>query len=253
MNRPDVSLDHDRWADAVAPYLLGALPEDEHAPFEAHLASCAICADEADRLRVAVEALPASPRQMAPPPELKGRIMSIVRSEAELLRAAGPEADRVAAPAPPRRGWAVLRPGWLAVRPGLALGAAAAVLAVGVGTGLVLDDGPGAPQRTVVAQVDPKVATTGGHAKLIVREGHSVLVADRLPKPGAGRVYQVWLKRDGEDPRPTNALFSVRADGSASVDVPGKLEDVDQVLVTSEPDGGSQAPTRQPIINAVLS
>ena len=55
--------DHDRWADSLGAWLLGALPEDEAEGFRAHLAACADCRADAESLRVAVDALPAS----APP------------------------------------------------------------------------------------------------------------------------------------------------------------------------------------------
>lgn len=38
------------------------------------------------------------------------------------------------------------------------------------------------------------------------------------------------------------------ADGSGEAVVPGDLKDVDQVLVTSEPEGGSAQPTREPLV-----
>ena len=75
-------------------------------------------------------------------------------------------------------------------------------------------------------------------------------MATKLKPPGEGRVYQVWIQHAGKAPEPTNALFSAGADGTASVDVPGSLEDVDAVMVTSEPDGGSQKPTTKPVIVA---
>jgi hypothetical protein len=67
-------------------------------------------------------------------------------------------------------------------------------------------------------------------------------------------VYQVWLQRKGSDTaEPTDALFTVRPGGEATVEVPGSIDDVAAVMVTSEPDGGSDAPTRDPIIVASLS
>jgi anti-sigma-K factor RskA len=205
---------------------LGALPAAEAADFEAQMARDADLRAEVERLRVAVDALPASPIQLAPPPELKDRIMSVVNAEAELLRAAGPDADR---PQPARRRWS-----W---RGGLAVAAAAcAVLVVAVVIGV-----SGGSDQVVTASL--------GHARLIERgSGHSTLTATGLPSPGAGRVYQVWLQHKGGRPRPTNALFGARRDGIASVDVPGSLKNVDAVLVTSEPEGGSDAPTRPPVI-----
>ena len=234
--------DHAAWADASAAYLLGALDASEREGYEAHLSTCAVCREEVARLRVAADALPASPRQIAPPPELKDRIMSIVNAEAELLHAAGPEADRTTV-APPRRRFA-----WWPPRPAMAMAMTLLVLVAGVGAGVVASGGlDGEATRTVVADVTVPDAS----AKLIVRDGdHSTLVTKGLPDPSQGRVYQVWIKHPGKDPEPTEALFDVRKDGSASVDVPGSLEGVEAVMVTSEPDGGSQVPTRAPVVIA---
>lgn len=233
----------DRWADAVGAYLLGAMPADERADFEAHLGTCKSCQDEVAFLQVAADALPASPVQYEPPPELKGRIMAVVHAEASLLQAAGARADEPEGePAPRRRRLAVLRPGWWSLRPGLALATALVVLVVGGAAGALLTGGP--TSRTVLAQTAP----AGAEARLIVRDDHSTLVAEGLPAAGRDRVYQVWLKQEGRPPEPTNALFDVRTDGSASVDVPGDLADVAAVLVTSEPEGGSLSPTRDPLI-----
>lgn len=245
-----MSVGHDaRWEDAAAAYLLHALPEDEVAGFEAHLRTCAGCRDEVDRLRVAAEALPSSPVQYEPPPELKLRIMSIVNAEAELLQAAGDRADEPKAVAPPRerRRFGFGGGSW-SLRPGLAIAGVAAVLALGVLGGVLGSSAlRGDESRTVAAQVAPP----GSQVRLVVREdGDSTLVADRMPSPGRGRVWQVWkLKRGETAPEPTNALFDVRSDGSASVVVPGSLDDVQQVLVSSEPAGGSQAPTTDPVLS----
>jgi anti-sigma-K factor RskA len=98
----------------------------------------------------------------------------------------------------------------------------------------------------VVAQLAPK----GAKAQLVVRDGESTLQTRGMPSPGRGRVYQVWLKRHGQAaPQPTDALFGVSHDGSGSTAVSGDLADVDAVLVTSEPAGGSRAPTRQPVLS----
>jgi anti-sigma-K factor RskA len=238
---------HETWADSVGAYMLGALPDAEREGFEDHLATCAICREDVERLRLAAEALPASPPTVAPPPELRDRIMAVVRSEAELLQAAGGRAD---ASEPPRRRIRLGRR-LPSIRPAFALAAVAGALAVGVAGGLSLsggDVGPGT--RTLAAQTADRAVS----ARLVVRDGHGTLVAQRLPAPGEGRVYQVWLKRPGRAaPEPTNALFGVRRDGSASVDVPGSLAGVEAVMVTSEPDGGSESPTRRPLIVARLA
>jgi anti-sigma-K factor RskA len=234
---------HDAWADSVGAYLLGALPPDELDAFEAHLRDCPQCRSDVEELRVAADALPVSVAPVAPPPALKDRIMAVVESEAELLAAAGRRAD-VPEPSPkpprrPRRGFG----GWL-LRPGVALACAAVLLVGGGVAGIVLSGGDDA--RTVVASAtDPRA-----EVKLEIHDDGATLVARDMPPPPQGRIYQVWLKRPGSDPEPTSVLWSTRADGSAEVAVPGSLEGVEAVLVTDEPEGGSDVPSKAPVITA---
>jgi anti-sigma factor RsiW len=141
-------------------WVLGALPDDERERFAAHLAGCEICSQEIVELQMVADTLPLAAPQMAPPPELKERIMAAVRAEAAVLAAAGPEADvapipagepataePVQAPAErPRREQPERRrreSGWwrrplLNLRPLPAAAAAAVLIAVGVGAGAVL-------------------------------------------------------------------------------------------------------------------
>ena len=74
--------------DDAGSYVLHALPDDEYERFEAHLATCEECRREVAELQVAADTLPLAAVQVSPPPELRDRIMTIVRSEAELLGAA---------------------------------------------------------------------------------------------------------------------------------------------------------------------
>src|SRR5262249_11953636 len=90
---------HEHWEDATGAYVLGALPDDERAVFEAHLETGALCRAEADELRVAAQALPLSGPPVLPPPALKARIMAEVEREAALLGNAREAAPRKA----PRR------------------------------------------------------------------------------------------------------------------------------------------------------
>jgi anti-sigma-K factor RskA len=224
---------HDRWDDAVGSYLLEAMHADERDAFEAHLAGCARCRAEVDELRPAAEAVPASAPQIAPPPALKSRIMAEVEREAELLRAAGPAADRPPAPRR-RRDWRFVLPRAMAV---------AGVLLVGLFAGLALEGGTETWQGTVDRAQAPDAT-----AELRERDGTAELVLEDMPAPPEGRVYQVWVLPEGADaPRPTQALFTPRRDGSAAAAVP-TVDGVQAVLVTDEPAGGSPAPTREPVL-----
>ena len=245
----------------VGAWVLGALPARESERFAAHLPGCAVCRREVAELQMVADTLPLVAEQVTPPPELKDRIMTAVRAEADVLEAAGPEADAVATPAaayeparPARPAAARERPWWrrplLALRPVPAAFAAAVLIALGVAGGVLVsggDDGPSA--RTVQASValptDP-----AARAALTVEGERATLSVRDFPSPPNGRVYQVWRLRRGQTaPEPTDALFDVRS-GRATVEVPGGVEGVDKVLVTDEPKGGSAAPTRDPVVIA---
>jgi len=231
-------------SDAAA-WLLHALGDDEAEAFAGHLASgCSACRAEVDELRMVVDVLPGGVAQVAPPPALKGRLMSVVRAEAELLQAAGPEADRPArrAAGRERRGWRGLLP-----RPALAAALACAVLGLGVAGGLLVDGNP--DRRVLSATVEGP-----GTARFVVMDGaEGVLELDGVPQAPGGGVYQVWLKRPGRDPEPSRTVFDVRPGGEASVRIAEPLDGVEAVLVTAEPSAGSPAPTSAPIITSNLS
>ncbi len=200
-----------------------------------------MCRHDVEELEIAAEALPLSVPSVTPPAALKDRIMAVVDSEAELLAAATDEPRR--APARPRRRFLSV---W-SLRPAVALACAAVLLVAGGVIGALL--GGGDETRTVVASTTAQ----GASAELEVGDDDSILVARNLPEPPPGRTYQVWLKRPGQDPEPTSVLWEPRTDGSAQVAVPGSLDDVEAVLVTDEPRGGSDVPTVEPVITARLT
>jgi hypothetical protein len=207
------------------------------------LADCPACIEEIASLHVAVAALPASVTPAQPPPALKGRVMAEVEREAALLAAAGAPADRPPPVRRARRTWP-----WRRLVAGVAVaGAAAATVAV------LVPGGGGGGGGTFPATLDRAQVAAGARGELRVRRETATLVVSGLRAPQAGRVYQVWVQRPGRRPAPTNALFVPRADGSASTAVPGTLEHGDAVMVTSEPRGGSEVPTRAPVLAARLS
>jgi hypothetical protein len=199
--------------------------------------ACASCQEEVEELRIAADALPVSAPAMRPPPALKERIMREVEREAALLATAGPTADR--APRPRRR-WRFSLP-----MPALAALACGALL-VGLGVGALVFGGSSSQTVQFTALV------RGASAKLERGSDQSMIIATGMPAPPRGRVYQVWLKKDGTL-HPTNALFLPRGDGSASASVSGDLKGVDAVVVNTEPDGGSDTPTGAPVLTATLT
>lgn len=234
----------ERSADAGA-FVLQALEPAEADAYRGHLEACPDCRAAVAELGVVADALPMAAPQLAAPPDLKGRIMAVVEAEAELLNAAGPELDT---PRTVDRRWGVRR--WFR-RPMAVAAVACSMLAAGIVAGVVLEgaeDG-GDRVRTVAAQ-----APGGARVALHVHEnGHGELVMRDMPSAPVGRVYQVWTHREGHRPRPTHTLFTVPQDGRARVAIDVPVRGADQVLVTAEPAGGSEQPTRDPVVVAKLS
>lgn len=230
----------ERCPDAAA-YVLGALEEQELQGFREHLAACDVCTAEVAQLQAAADALAlAVPRRNAPE-SLRARIMATAHAEAELLKAAGHEADEpVSAPSPWRWRLAPALAGAAALAAGLLIGAFA------INTGSTV-------QRTQTQVIRAVVVEPGHNASAVLRKAgsHVELVVEGMPAPPRGRIYEVWLLRQGaQAPAPTDALFSVTTHGEGAVDVPGNVTGAVKVLVTDEPLGGSPKPTRNPVIIA---
>jgi len=234
-----MSNDHGRWEDFAGAYVLGAMAVGEREAFEEHLTTCAACRAEVEELMPAAEALPMASPLMVPPPELKDRIMAEVEREATLLGAAGAGADRPERVGRERRGL-----GWLS---GWRLApVAAALLIAGVLVGTALS---GPESRVVTADLE----VPGASAEIHVEGDSAMLVAENLPAPPEGRVYEVWLMPEGSDtPEPTDVLFEPRGDGSAMAAIP-HMEGMRQILVTDEPRGGGDEPSGELLLAAELS
>ncbi|MHB8233605.1 MAG: anti-sigma factor [Solirubrobacteraceae bacterium] len=241
MTPRESDFDCPRLTDAAA-YVLGSLEQDELDGYRQHLAACAQCRSEIAELQTVVDELPTTVSPAQASPELRERILAIVRAEAELLSAAGPEADR------PARAKRRRRP-----RNDFALGigaAAAAGLAELVAV-LIAVGSSGHAKLTVTPGEGLGTARTA-QVSLHQRDGRAELVVSHMPQPAVGRIYEVWLSRGPHDAKPTNALFSVTGTGSGSVDVPNGLHGIREVMVTSEPAGGSMRPTTEPLLRVAL-
>jgi anti-sigma-K factor RskA len=224
----------------AAAYVLSALEHEEAVRYREHLDGCGECKADLAVLQVAADSLPLSVSRVTAPPELRKRVMAQVRSEADLLKAAGAGADR---PEPARPRWRLRRPQLLITAGALGVG-----LLIG---SLVIDTGAQAPlTRVSTAQL----ASMPPGARAVLRQvgAHAELVVSGVSQPPRGKIYELWLARPGAAPQATSALFGVTRGGSASVNVPGSLAGVRQVMVTAEPLGGSAHPTSQPVIVATL-
>jgi len=239
MTDDDLTTGRPECGEDVAAYALGALDATEAVAFERHLESCAACRDELLAFRHVVHALPMSAPEHSASPELRRRVLRAVADE--------PRRTAAGAPAAHRRSRLQRR---LMPRPAAALAtvAAGAVLAVVVVAVVLLSSSSPPATRVNDAQV-----TGHGTAQLRVTGGHGELTLQRFSPPPAGEIYEVWLKRGTAPPSPTTALFSVTADGTGDVVVPGNLRGVSLVMVTPEPAGGTRVPTHPAVLSASLT
>jgi anti-sigma-K factor RskA len=208
--------------DAAA-YALGALAPGEAAAFARHLETCAVCRDELAAFELAVDALPLAAPRHAAPSALRRRVVRAVRAETQASRSP----------------WT-----WLVALPRPAVVATlVTIMALAFAGGIELG-ATGTHTRLIRASVGDAVLSVGG--------GQATLIVKRLPAPGAGRIYELWLQRGSGAPAPST-LFSVTSRGTADIGVPGDLRGLSRVLVTDEPARGSRSPTGRSLIVAALS
>jgi anti-sigma-K factor RskA len=221
--------DHNRWSEDLAAYVLGALEHDEAADFERHLEGCEHCREEMTWLEPAVQTLPEAVERQEPPRALRAALMAEVRDDAR-------EAE--ARPAPARRRRWLLKPVM-----GFAVVAllVAGVLGYEVGNG-GSDGGGGA--STLERQV-------GSLSVKMVQEGDSGTLqlsgVDQLPPD---KVLEAWVEREGQV-ESVPALFVPNRDGQAETRI-DDMNGVAVVMVTEEPQGGSEAPTGEPIMTMAV-
>ncbi|HSP60022.1 MAG TPA: anti-sigma factor [Ornithinimicrobium sp.] len=265
MNEREVDEIH----DLAAAYAVDAVDEDERARFEAHLPTCPGCTVVVQELREAAADLSAG-LEVAPPPDLRRRVLDAVAAEATgdvPTRAAAGGAPVVAADPvgttgdvvpmrpsrrPPRRAaGAPARPTrwWVA--------AAAALVVVAGGWGVTQVVGAD-PAERIVAASDAReysASTEVGVVGVVSSADRDAAVL-RLPAdvdpPPEGSVYQAWFV--GSDGSARSAgLLTAELLGEGDVILEGTPEGAAAVGLTVEPAGGSDQPTTEPFAVVPLS
>lgn len=235
-------------------YAVDALDPEERARFEEHLAACSTCQAEVASLQEAagvVGGLAAT----TPPPALRDRVLADIAAVRPLPPEAGTHdttddsTDSTAGPVVDldarrsRRRWA---------RP---LAAAAAVLALAGGGAAVWQqvDHSSSPDLAAVDKVilardaqHVSVDLPGGASATVYTsraEGRAALVTRRMSPAPDGRVYELWLQKDGRMV-PAGIMHGA---GNQAVLLDGDLAGATAVGITVEPSGGSTEPTTEPI------
>jgi anti-sigma-K factor RskA len=229
-------------------YALDALPEEDRAQFEGHLARCEACLQEVRGLREASAQLGVA---VAAPAPARLRTQTLTRiAEVRQLPPAVPEVADLAAERArrPRR------------RPLLAYGLAAACLIVALFSSFLavrwqqdLSNERAAAQAVaaVLSAPDARTVTApvqDGSATVVVSKSRESMVfaSSGLRQLPRSRTYELWwMSPAGARPA---GLVRPNAAGRTDPLVAHDLGDARQVGVTVEPDGGSPQPTSNPFL-----
>ena len=238
--------------DTLGAYVLGACPPGEAAVVASHLSECDACARAAGALRRGSAALLSDVPPVSPSPRVKVQVMAQVRADASLFDAARDRAASQPASPPPGRDW--LRSLGRRFRAPLPVAALACTLLLVLAGGALLSSElrSGAGDTSVLAAQVDRERAPGASGTLELSGEKAELEVRGLPAPGPGRAYQVWVRDDLATPRPANATLWADGDGVSRASVGAELSGARQLLVTSEPAGGSALPTRPPVLRVDL-
>ncbi len=230
--------------DLLPAYALGSLDAEEASRVEQHLLSCLICRSEANAFQVVTEQLSFAAPVVAPPPDLKDRLMQRVRT--------AQPGQRLPAQASKRPWLARLLPVWGVAS--LCVMIALAGLNLFLWQRLERSELFMSPEgMRAVPLNSPDVVSRATGFVLISEDGdNGALVVDGLPHLDESQQYQVWLVRDGQ--RTSGAIFSTdeRSYGGTRIRVPGSLLEYSAVSITVEPSGGSPQPTGAVVLGGPL-
>jgi anti-sigma-K factor RskA len=219
-------------------YVLGALEPDEVAEVESHLAGCRRHDQELVELRATVFAIDRYREELAPTPSLAlaGRLGEITP---EVVPATASPAGPATEPASRRGGG--LTAGWRGVA------ALAAVLLV-FGAGWLAASMLGGAGDTVYAVVLQGDAGSTMEVSGATGEATVMVVMDGIERLPDGSSYQVWaIREQGWVPIGT---CNTNAEGWWHGEFDFQIREGEEVALTVEPAGGSDAPSGEPILRS---
>jgi hypothetical protein len=243
--------------ELIAPYAVGALDEADAAVVHEHLRECGFCTNLAREASEVAHYLPyAAPYKAAPPGSLH-RLLAAIRRDAR--PAVGPLPSSLPTGEGTWRRWT----GWLR-RPVFAPVAAGAalVLAMAGWNFSLMGELKGerrqmtalqtrlAQQTHLLVMVTSSSAVTrplqgtplapSAEIRLIMdgQTNSAMLMAMRLPPLPSGRVYQVWLGRQGARMPAGRLLVDDDGNGECILQLDSSVHSYDSAWITLEPEGG---------------
>jgi anti-sigma-K factor RskA len=265
---------HDMIGAMLDEYALGQLSRDERRDVETHIRECDVCAADFRQLTVVMEGLAHSIDPVTPPPALKQRVLASVALQPQEPPRRAADSNLVTMRRARVTGVKIRRgvhPGWLAAAAAVILGLGVALYSYDATRRLLIDDVQEAQAAVVdlqrridlyAEQADLAVSIlTARDMQPVAMSGKEnatastaraywsptrglLIVADDLPLPPPGRVYQVWVIGGGT---PFSAgLLGDQGAGRGMLIAPppnGVAPGTITVAVTDEPPGGLPAPS----------
>lgn len=235
--------EHEEMKSLIAAYVLDAVPADEVAAVRSHLLTCEECMAEADSYSSVTTRLPLTVEPEELPAGFADRVMAQVREERPAVAEAAPAAKR--------RWWNMA-----------SLVASAAMLLIVAVLGVSLIDARNDVRREreinewLLSSEGLRMRGAGVKAAVVPDDDGAVFVAQGLTDLRRDRVYQLWLMQGACDPEETGPCTVESAgtfrpeNGRVVLDVTQSLEGYSRAAVTVEPEGGSEGPTTDPIIDS---
>ena len=254
---------HEAIHPLLTDYMLGEADAVQRREIEEHAATCATCAEELRELQRAFDGIGLAEPPVLPPPALRARVLESMVGDSR------PIAAPARAPRTPR----TFGIGWLAAAAALAL-TFASLLGLAVMRNAQLErtlrradatyDEVLRLLETNETQADLAVSiltaadmrrielSTGDAARAALGRAYFsptqglLVVADNLPQPPSGRVYQVWLIGSRSSGPVSAGLLELPRSNRGMLIVPapsGVAGETVTVAITDEPPGGLPAPT----------
>jgi anti-sigma-K factor RskA len=262
--------EHEQFADDLALYALDTLRGEDRTRLDAHLATCAACRLELERLRGDTALLALTSGGPRPPQRARQRLLDAVAREARVADALSRTAGKTDRPSRASLGSPLLW-GWLgwAVTVTAVIAVALSVQRANMALRMQLADMSSQAaknareleelRRIAAPIIDPEaqrvtlVSTNTlpqpqGKAFYLRNRSSLVFLANNMPALPAGKAYELWLIPVSGAPIPAG-VFKPDTHGSASVVnpvLPAAVE-AKAFAITVENDAGATAPT-MPIV-----
>ncbi|MEX2587902.1 MAG: anti-sigma factor [Actinomycetota bacterium] len=243
-----MTMTHDELRELVPIMALGALPVEEEQQVGAHVKFCAECSRLLDEYQSIADVMAMAVRPLAPPADLKDRIMAQARKTAPVDMQPAPSVLQ-----PTRRRSSFVR--WA----GVTAAAAVTLMVIGLGAQQLVEQNQKVQQQeallaaqrealdllssgeTSVLTMNPteEAGTVTGQVFVSRESGRAAVLMNGLNEPDGDSIYTLWLIENGNEEPVVD--FGPDQSGLAVLSVDQVDSDV-TLAVTLEPQRGNTSP-----------